>query len=379
MRGEEEQLKKMAVAILLDLVFVYMFLQVFVPSVKATGTIYIRNNGNVDPPNVPILNVANSTYTFTDDILVDADGIVVERDDIVIDGNGYTLEGPRMPDRGGPQYEGVCLTGRRNVTVRNMQVTGFHRGFGLLSCLDISIGGNNIISNRYMEGIRFFNSSDSSIVGNYISSNWYGIWLMSSSNGNRIAENNITANHYEGIRLFSCSNNSIVDNRVFANFCDGIWLYYLSNNNNVTRNNIEANKAWGIRVLGSSGNTVNQNNFIDNYQQVLTDEIANCWDDGFEGNYWSDYNGTDSNEDGLGDMSYTMNGSNQDSYPLMNPFVPCDVNHDAHVDIADVAKIAGAFGKTSANQDWNPNLDVNKDNVIDVFDLVITALSFGKH
>lgn len=368
----------MAVVIFLNMAFVCMFLQVFVPSVKATETIYIRNDGSVDPPNMPIINVANSTYTFTDDILVGADGIVVERDNVVIDGNGHTLEGPRMPDRGGPQYEGVNLTGRRNVTVKNMQVTGFHRGFGLLSCLNISIRENNIVSNRYMEGIRFFNSSDSSIIGNYISSNWYGIWLLSSSNGNRIAENNITANHYEGIRLFSCSDNTIVGNRVEANFRDGVWLYYLSNCNTLTENTIEGNKALGIYVLGSSGNTINRNSFIGNYQQVFTDELANCWDDGFEGNYWSDYSGTDSNEDGLGDTPYTINSFNQDSYPLMSPFMPYDVNHDTHVDIADVAAIAGAFGKTSANQDWNPALDVNEDNLIDVFDLVMTALSFGK-
>jgi len=369
----------MNAVVLLSLLFVCTFLHVFVPSVKAIGTIYIRNDGSIDPPNVPIINDANSTYTLSDDILADADGIIVERDSIVIDGNGHTLEGPRMPDRGGPLYAGICLTGRINVTVRNMQVTGFHRGFGLLSCLDISIHRNIIISNRYMEGIRFFNSSDSSIIGNFISSNWYGIWLMSSSNGNRIADNNITANHYEGIRLFSCSNNNIVGNRVIGNSRDGIWLYYLSNCNIVTGNTIEANRGFGMYVLGSSGNMINHNNLIENYQQVLTDELTNCWDNGFEGNYWSDYDGSDSNEDGLGDTSYTINGSNKDSYPLVSPFMPYDVNHDAQVDIADVAKIAGAFGKTSANQDWNPTLDVNEDNVIDVFDLVTTALSFGKH
>ncbi len=355
-----------------------MFLQVFVPPAKAIGTIYIRGNGSIDPPDVPIFNTDNSTYALTNDILVDADGIVVERDNIVIDGNGFTLQGPKMPDRGGPQYEGVCLTGRKNVTVRNMQVTGFHRGIGLLSCLDISIRGNNIMSNRYMEGIRLYNSSNNSIVSNNIATNWYGIWLLSSSNSNRIAENSITASHYEGIRLFSCSNNSIVGNNVVANFCDGIWLYYLSNYNNVSGNNIEANKAWGMRVLGSSGNTINHNNFIDNYQQALTDELTNRWDNGFEGNYWSNYDGTDSDDDGLGDTPYTINGFSQDSYPLMSPYMLYDVNHDAIVDISDVAKIAGVFGRTSANQDWNPTLDVNEDNVIDVFDLVTVALNFGK-
>jgi uncharacterized repeat protein (TIGR01451 family) len=37
------------------------------------------------------------------------------------------------------------------------------------------------------------------------------------------------------------------------------------------------------------------------------------------GNYWSDYSGTDTNNDGIGDVSYSINSEN-DYYPLMQPF-----------------------------------------------------------
>ena len=36
-------------------------------------------------------------------------------------------------------------------------------------------------------------------------------------------------------------------------------------------------------------------------------------------NYYSDYNGTDGNEDGIGDTPYVINDENQDPYPLMEP------------------------------------------------------------
>jgi nitrous oxidase accessory protein NosD len=47
---------------------------------------------------------------------------------------------------------------------------------------------------------------------------------------------------------------------------------------------------------------------------------VHTWDNGKEGNYWSDYNGTDGNHDGIGDTPYVVDVLNQDRYPLMqNP------------------------------------------------------------
>jgi ABC-type dipeptide/oligopeptide/nickel transport system permease subunit len=39
----------------------------------------------------------------------------------------------------------------------------------------------------------------------------------------------------------------------------------------------------------------------------------NVWDDGFEGNYWSNYNGT-------GSTSYIIDANNQDQHPLTTPY-----------------------------------------------------------
>lgn len=142
---------------------------------EASGTIYIRADGSVDPPDAPIRNTGNVTYTFADDISVNADGIVVERDNIIVDGDGYVLHGLGTGRQ--PEYTGIYLFGRVNVTIRNAQIKTFHRGIRLLSSSNNSIIGNNITGAVY-EGIRLFSSSDNSIVGNNLASNYYGIWLF---------------------------------------------------------------------------------------------------------------------------------------------------------------------------------------------------------
>lgn len=62
-----------------------------VHSVKAGGTIYIKADGSVYPPEAEaLIHRDGDVYTFIADI---NDSIVVERDNIIIDGAGYTLQG----------------------------------------------------------------------------------------------------------------------------------------------------------------------------------------------------------------------------------------------------------------------------------------------
>ena len=99
--------------------------------------------------------------------------------------------------------------------------------------------------------------------------------------------------------------NSIYDN-LFENDSYGISLgYQIVNNfwNNVSSNYIYAN------------------NFINNTRNadVVQGTPVNFWDNGSQGNYWSDYKGTDANHDGVGDIPYVLNGNNTDYYPSMDP------------------------------------------------------------
>jgi hypothetical protein len=85
-----------------------------------------------------------------------------------------------------------------------------------------------------------------------------------------------------------------------------------------------ADNGWGIDTgYNSTTATLYHNNFISNRYQVST--IYNVYptdyfDNGAEGNYWSDYHGKDANGDGIGDMPYVIDANRADRYPLMAPF-----------------------------------------------------------
>lgn len=317
-------------------------------------TIYIRADGNVYPSTAPIRRDGNS-YTLTGDILSSAHGIVIQRNNMMLDGSGYTLQGPLWAN-------GIDLSERSNVTIKNVNVKAWIYGIKLGSASNVIICGNNItatdeagdalwlwassnniisgnqIKNSKCHGISLYSSSsNNSISGNQISENsGIGIGLDRSSNYNNISENNI-ANNYYGISLYECSNNIISGNQI-EKAENGIFLALSSNYNSISGNQI-LNSRYGIWLARSSiHNVIYHNNIINNTIQVflwpfMTDS-PNVWDDGYPsgGNYWGDYTGVDEKSgpnqdlpgsDGIGDLPYpipvhpyNINSNNIDHYPL---------------------------------------------------------------
>jgi len=247
------------------------------PPPPSKPTIYIMDDGSIDPPTAPISTLDNITYTLTGNITTNGDGIVIERDNILLDGTGYKLQGTGMSGTG------LNLSERSNVTIKNMEITAFH----------------------------------------------YGVWLNSSSNCT-VSGNNITNNEY-GIGLWNSSNNNIITgNNIAKSGTYGIWLW-LGSNNSISRDNIIANNDCGLYFDESSNNSIHHNNFVNNTNQTHVYDSVNIWDDGYPsgGNYWSDYSGLDvyggfyQNEtgpDAIGDTQYTVDPDNMDRYPLMGPF-----------------------------------------------------------
>jgi lipopolysaccharide export system protein LptA len=92
-------------------------------AVEGTGS--IRREGNL--------------YTLTGNIDASRDagninaGIRVLKDDVVIDGAGYSITAY------GYVQKGVDLDGRKNVTVKNLNINGFVHGFSLIGASNNTI------------------------------------------------------------------------------------------------------------------------------------------------------------------------------------------------------------------------------------------------
>lgn len=185
-------------------------------------------------------------------------------------------------------------------------------------------------------GIHLWGSSSDNvercnISNNIISNNYAGISLCHSSN-NVLKNNTVTGHKGGGIVLLDSFHNSVIGNSLQHN---GYGIYLDGSNKNTLIYNIALNnKGYGIYVELSNNNTIYANNFINNqFRNVGSSSSSNIWNcpeeityvyDGatytnYLGNYWSDYAGSDSDGDGVGNIPYSIN-SDRDNYPMIQPF-----------------------------------------------------------
>lgn len=58
--------------------------------------------------------------------------------------------------------------------------------------------------------------------------------------------------------------------------------------------------------------------------------------------------------------------------------IPGDVDADRDVDIFDLVAIGGIIGSERGDPDYDPNCDINIDDIVDIFDYVIAAGNYGQ-
>ncbi len=289
---------------------------------KAIGTVYIRNNGSIQGDG---LTLENGIYVFTSDIYGQ---LLIEKDNIIVDGLGYILHSMNKGT--------ILLENVESVTLRNIEVIDTDFGITLKNShynkierstciIKLENSQFNTIYQNKQISLFLSNSTNNTIKENNITDPLlYGIKLQAESNQNNIHQNNITncksAIDFHG----NSSNNRVYENNISVN--GNALIFYNSYNNLVYDNIIRNNRGSYIYFRGASSNQFFRNDMIENNGSVVCWYCTNIWDNGVEGNYWSDYNGTDPDGNGIGNTAYPIltlhlsgEGYDYDNYPLIAP------------------------------------------------------------
>jgi len=245
-----------------------------IAAVDVVQTVVINPDGSISPSTVPILRDGD-TYTFTGNVSAT---MRIHRSNIVLDGAGYTLHGPYngtasdvwVIGEGSNQLpEGVLAQYTTGIDIANKDVKGIT--IKNLNILNFSIG-------MYMW------TNNNTVTGNAVSYNIVGILLSGS---NSTITNNYISHNTQGL-FFGFNDPSDIPSDII-----------------ISHNGFESNK---MQINGC---------LCDEYPE---NEPPHAWDNGEVGNYWSDYNGADTDNDGFGDTPYVVDIQNQDRFPFMqNP------------------------------------------------------------
>jgi parallel beta-helix repeat protein len=293
------------------------------------------------------------------------------------------------------KYGVALLDSYYNTVTENVLFKNSAAGISIYESIGNNVSYNNASESAY--GINLSSTNTTFVVGNTAADNSYGIYLEYSSN-DTVSSNTLLRNGVDGIFPHACHDVTVTNNQVSESAYGiqlydsntvtllgnkatdnsyGIYLAYSGPSNNIENNTISIND-WGINLYNSSGNTLTgntisqntygvqptqnsnnnliyHNNLINNTEQAVWNPYCtNTWDNGYPsgGNHWSDYTGTDSNGDGIGDTAYTIDPMNRDRYPLMTPW---GFSHD-------VAVINVAVSTTKAYEGDTVNITVTAEN-----------------
>jgi nitrous oxidase accessory protein len=215
---------------------------------------------------------------------------------------------------------------KENATVTGFTIKG-KGGDGILGGTGISLEASycNISGNKVTEvthGMIMFESNNSCITGNVFENIGSSSAIQLNFANWNLVSNNYIDSCVEGIQIWQNSNNNTVTENTIK-YCQDVAIrFQYSDDNTIVGNNISLS-GYGTTIYGSNRNTISNNNYVYNTVQFDASETYyltfgyNRSVNTINGNYWSDYNGTDNNGDGIGDKPYIIDANNKDNNPLL--------------------------------------------------------------
>jgi parallel beta-helix repeat protein len=212
----------------------YTTIQGAIDAANNGDTIYVRANtyyeSNVQVSKSLILQGENRSTTIVDGAHV---GNVFE-----VTANHVTIKGFTIQNSG-------------------VDIAGAYGGIGVYGADYVTVENNDLVSNDV--GILLYNANYSVCAGNSFSYNGKSGVYTRYALGNTFANNTVSNNPFGIVLRIGTSNTTILGNMVSFNFYTGIQVGNESQWNNVLNNTVTNNDV-GIYVLWQGGNTISHNN-----------------------------------------------------------------------------------------------------------------------
>jgi parallel beta-helix repeat protein len=222
----------------------------------------------------------------------------------------------------------VVLVTAHNVTVKGFSVRNGEIGIHVDHSNDSSVDENNVFQN--VDGIDVTYSNNCTIDRNAIENNTQRGILVTNSRNFAVSGNSVFLSGWYGINSNASANGLILANVIRESYFDGIGLLQ-TDGCVVAENNVNENSVFGIWIESSNNVVIYHNNFVSNNIQASVSTSACLWDNGAEGNYWSNYTGVDHN--GIGDNPHAIAVNNTDHYPLVGLFYNFDTSLGINVPV----------------------------------------------
>ncbi|MDD3284049.1 MAG: NosD domain-containing protein [Patescibacteria group bacterium] len=284
--------------------------------------------------------VNNSVILGSDIICQDQQfGIKPGIDNITINCNGHSISKPTRTGKA------VYLQDRNGITLRNCNLQNFEVSIYIQNSSNnniinntltnssysvITVGTNNdntfhnnTFSNIFENGIQISEANNLILSNNTFHNAGTLTVLLVNTSSSTISHNTfLPTTDSVGVNLNNASYNNLITNNEFNGLTYGIGITGPQSNGNKVLNNLFTNmeNLGAIIYNDNSSTTFANNSFINNNLNARvegTSGVSTFWEQDESGNYWSNHNCIDYDNNGICENSYIFEGDT-DYHPLAN-------------------------------------------------------------